>query len=123
MFQTKYNRKEFPKMIESRKGKRIVETAGYVSAKQRIESLISAGMRLRAYRVSQFDYPDLKSIDENFNDPTRRKGYDLADATQDKLALEARMNDRKKQNKPVPVAPNASGDVKKDVQGKEEKPE
>jgi len=119
MYQTRSNTKEFPRRKERVGGQRLVEVAGYVSAKQRIESLIQAGQRLRAYRESQFDFPDKDKIDENAWDPTRRKGYDLADATQDKLALEARQNARKAVPKPRSVDSGASGGIQEAPQGKE----
>lgn len=66
---------------EELSSKTVVETAGYVSAERRIMSLIRAGQQLDSFRKEQFDFADGQEIDENFYDPTREPGYDLADAS------------------------------------------
>lgn len=76
-FHTHYERERSKPEVNSREI--IVETAGYIPAKQRIESIIRAGERLKVYRKEQFDFNE--KIDEDFSDPTRSKNYDLADAT------------------------------------------
>lgn len=58
------------------------QKVGYKSAQQRIEDIMKAGYRLHEYRQAQYDFPDENSIDETAFDETRRKGFDLADATQ-----------------------------------------
>lgn len=93
-FNTHYNRKRSKGEINS--GEIIVETAGYISAKQRIENLINAGQRLVESRASQYDFDGSKPIDEDFYDPTRLKSYDMADATQDMLAVEAKLASQKR---------------------------
>lgn len=78
IFSTPYNR---PKSIgQVFTGKSMTEKVGYVPANQLIESMILAGRRLNEYRASQYDFPDGK-VDDNFTDPTRVQGFDLADAT------------------------------------------
>lgn len=57
-----------------------VETAGYMTAQQRIENMMLAGRKLVQYRREQFDFPD-GQIDESFTDPTRSKNFDFADGT------------------------------------------
>lgn len=87
IFSTPYNR---PKSIgQVFTGKSMTEKAGYVPANQLIESMILAGRRLNEYRAAQYDFPDGK-VDDNFTDPTRVQGFDLADATiiQQKLKTE-----------------------------------
>jgi len=76
-FQTTYARS--PHSPEKHNGERIVETAGHMTNKQKIESILDAGKRLVEYRKQQFDFED--EIDENFSDPTRSKNFDMADAT------------------------------------------
>lgn len=66
-----------------------VQKIGYVPAKKRIEDIINAGMRLKDFRASQYDFPEGTQIDETLNDPTRSKNFDLADASQLKYAAEA----------------------------------
>lgn len=73
----------------------LVEVAGYIPAKQRIENLILAGERLVAWRKEQFDFND-GEIDEDFEDPTRSKNYDIVDAKEDMEAIENRVYTRRK---------------------------
>lgn len=77
-FATPFDR--VPQPAEAGGGRRLVETAGYISAERQINNLISAGKRLKDWRSNQFDFPDGK-IDESFSDPTRAGNFDLADAT------------------------------------------
>lgn len=67
----------------------VTEQAGYMSVKQRVENLIDAGIRLKEARMSNFDFPQGTPVDENFEDPTRSKNYDISDATQDALMATA----------------------------------
>jgi len=66
------------KLSQSSKTQKI----GYKSAQQRIEDIMKAGYRLHEYRQAQYDFQDENSIDETAIDPTRRNGFDLADASQ-----------------------------------------
>ena len=62
-------------------GKSLVESAGYIPAKQKIESFMQAGINLQTVR-SQYDYPDGVPDDvEPEIDPTRSGNFDLADAS------------------------------------------
>ena len=87
IFSTPYSRPKSQGEVFT--GKSMTEKAGYVPANQLIESMILAGRRLNEYRASQYDFPDGK-VDDNFTDPTRVQGFDLADATiiQQKLKTE-----------------------------------
>lgn len=78
-FQTHYKRKPAPP--ESNSGEKLVETAGYITAQQRIESILNAGQRLNEFRKEQFDFGTDEEFDEDFEDPTRSKNFDLADGT------------------------------------------
>lgn len=62
-------------------GKSLVESAGYIPAKQKIESFMQAGINLQTVR-GQYDYPDGVPDDvEPEIDPTRSGNFDLADAS------------------------------------------
>lgn len=87
-FNTQYDRVRQP--AETNSGITLVERAGYISAQVRIENLMLAGQRLVQARKEMYDFPDGK-IDFDFNDPTRRKNYDLADGFQDGLKVEAKL--------------------------------
>jgi len=71
-----------------------VEKAGYIPANIKIQSLMSAGKRLVESRAEQYDFLDDKSVDHDFYDPTRRPGFDMADASIMENALEARIEAR-----------------------------
>lgn len=93
MFTHNYQEKRYRSAPENNSGKRLVEKQGYISAQQRIENLMLAGRRLDFARKEQYDFPD-GNIDENAFDPTRRRDYDLADATQDSFRLETALKAR-----------------------------
>lgn len=91
-FYTKWKRKsEDP--LENH-GPSHVETAGYVPAKVKIEQMILAGQRLVDWRKEQFDFSPEVDDDDNFVDPTRTPGYDMADAHQDMMETEERLKTR-----------------------------
>jgi len=103
-FYTQYVRT--PKVfVEINTGESLVETAGYRSAKDRIEDLINAGQRLLDHRKEQYDFPDGK-VDDTFTEVTRQPNFDMADATQISLAvgerLEIQNEVRKKNGKNAP---------------------
>lgn len=87
MFYTQYNK--LRATPEKNSGVYLVEKAGYVSAQKRIEALILAGQRLVQSRIDAYDFD--KEIDEDFEDPTRNPGYDMADAFQDNLSVQSRI--------------------------------
>jgi len=104
---------------EKNSGKSFVENVGYISAEKRISNLMLAGQRLRDYRNDQFDFPDEKSIDDNFTDPTRSKNFDMADATQLSYQTERNIINSKKA---VDMALKSSQDAQK-AQDELKKPE
>lgn len=57
-----------------------VETAGYLTNKQRIDALINAGQRLVAERQARYDFDGTQDLDESYVDPTRMSGFDIIDA-------------------------------------------
>jgi hypothetical protein len=64
---------------EKNSGQQITETAGYIPANVQIEDMMLAGQRLALSRMERFDGTNKDDLSE-FNDPTRRPGFDLADA-------------------------------------------
>lgn len=91
-FQNKYNRKISKK--EPPSGKSLVETAGYIPAKQKIESFFLAGARLIQSRKEQYDFPPGTEPDDNFYDPTRRRDLDRTDIDIMKHDLEKQIDER-----------------------------
>lgn len=84
-FRTKWNGTPFEG--EKNSGEVKVEKAGYIPTRQQIDRMILAGRRLNEYREENYDQiinsgKDYHNDDVQI-DPTRRKDYDLADATQD----------------------------------------
>jgi len=92
IFQTRYtHEKSFP---ETNLGKRLVEKAGYIPAKDRIENMILAGQRLIEHRMSMYDFDSNKELDESYYDPTRSKNFDMADAFQMQQNVENNLKQR-----------------------------
>ena len=96
MFNTHYDRTH--STPEARSGRVLVETAGYMSAEKRITNLLLAGQRLDSARKEAYDFPD-GQIDEKFVDPTRASNYDIADAYQDSLDVNRRLEEAEKESK------------------------
>lgn len=96
MYQTRVNRSRSEP--EKNSGISKVEKAGYITAKKRIENMILAGQRLIQSRKEQYDFVDSEP-DESFDDPTRRKNYDPADATQDGFYAQSRIKASKERYK------------------------
>lgn len=105
------------KKPEINSGEIIVEKAGYIPAKQQIMNLINAGKRLLDYRREQYDFSDPKEVDNEFEDPTRKGSFDLADASQITRSIEERAA-MEKINKDAAAA--AAADT---VEGSKEDPE
>ena len=76
---TKYDRPSYKK--EQNKAGTLVNKAGYVSAKIRIENIIDAGRRLIKYREEQYDFNDKNLNLDQPCDPLRSKSVDFADLT------------------------------------------
>ena len=121
IFSTPYNRPKSQGEVFN--GKSMTEKVGYVPANELIESMILAGRRLNEYRAAQYDFPDGK-VDDNFTDPTRVQGFDLADATaiQQKLETEIPEKIHELKEKARLEALEKSGEVSElgsDVSGKD----
>lgn len=76
---------------EYNNGKSVTETAGYISAKDQIENLIIAGERLANFRSDQYDFGPDEDVPDDFEDPTRRPNFDLADASALARQINARL--------------------------------
>jgi len=106
MFRTHYNQKEFPKIFFPIDKTEKVEKAGYLSTKQRVETMLLAGQRLMQSRREMYDFQQGEEPDDNFEDPTRTQGFDMADATQialeiqNKAILQAKRANEKKSTAP-----------------------
>lgn len=90
------NADEFIRIKEKNEGPDLVERSGYVPAKKRIESLIEAGARLVESR-SQYDF--IGDVIDDYDDPTRAPGYDMADAFQDGLKAQQRIREIQERQK------------------------
>lgn len=95
------------------------EQSGYIPPKVQIENMILAGQRLDHAR-SQYDFESEDDIDDDLYDPTRSGNYDLADATQSALDVEARLKEQAV--KPSQTAQEASGEASKPSPGGNEPP-
>ena len=102
MFQTQYNRVKHTRLPEINSGEILVETAGYISTEKRINNMMLAGQRLVESRRTQYDLEGDYDNEDIDIDPTRDPGYDLADATQDMLALEQKAESQKAGEKTSP---------------------
>ena len=118
-FQTPY--KLFPFEGEINSGEILVETAGYVSAQQRIESIMLAGQRLVESRREMYDYDTEDDLDEDRYPVTRDPGFDLADATQITLDLQRKLRDSEELQTDPPdpdgsdsIDPDGSDSIKKE---------
>ena len=70
---------------EENSGEVIVETAGYVDSKTKIENMIFAGQRLEQSRDEYYDFNQENQFDEQIEydiNPTRRPGFDMAEASE-----------------------------------------
>jgi len=61
-------------------GEILVETAGYIPADRKIESMIDAGRRLMDFRAG-YEFQDGEDVPDDYMDPTRDPGFDYADAS------------------------------------------
>jgi len=109
-FKTHYNQDKFPKQFIVLSDEILTEVAGYISAKQRIENLLFAGQRLLQSRSEMYDYTGEPPEDDQL-DPSRSPNFDLADATQNLLNVEARAK-QKQRNKASEVVNDKKEPIK-----------
>lgn len=75
-----------------------VNRTGVIPLRMQIQNFILAGARLRRVREETFDFPEGTEADIDYIDPTRLKGFDLADAGAIKLAAQQRLAAQSKAN-------------------------
>lgn len=85
-----------PDSPEINSGEVIVEKAGYVPANLLIENMIYAGQRLDIARSEYYDFPDADKVDEEFIDPTRTSGIDIAEISQLSRSVNGRLAEQRK---------------------------
>lgn len=85
---TKYKRP--PKQLEKGGGENLVEVAGYITAKERIENMMLAGQNLLQNRKALYDFNHGEEIDEDFIDITRSPNFDMADISEAANYLESK---------------------------------
>lgn len=90
----------------------ITEQAGYIPPHVQIENMILAGERLNESR-GLYDFDSEDDIDESLSDPTRSVNYDMADASQSALAVDARLRDQEAAFKASQSAQDAPGEASK----------
>lgn len=85
--------KDWSRDLDPGGGKIITEMHGYIPVQKRIENIMEAGGRLVEHRTAEayYHFRTGEEYDLSFDDPTQRKGYDPADATQDNYANKARL--------------------------------
>ncbi|MEM4391963.1 MAG: hypothetical protein QXG67_04170 [Candidatus Nitrosotenuis sp.] len=77
--------------VEKNSGELLVEKGGYIPMKRQIEQFMSSGERLASARKVMslgYDFAPGENVDENYYDPTREPGFDLADASAIAKALQ-----------------------------------
>ena len=74
------------------------ESIGILTHSQRVNKFVEAGIRTSEYRAEYYDYKPEEPIDPNRPlSPTRRWDYDMAEASQDLLAVEERLAQAKQE--------------------------
>lgn len=114
LFFTQYSRPK-EKELEPGGGERLVETAGYVPAEVQISDMLEAGRRLGEYRRDRFDFGSGEEVPEDYFDPTRSRGFDLADASRLQHEVTARFSEQEAKAEEVnaePRIPNKDEDKK-----------
>lgn len=79
------------KKMEKNTSPSMTEQAGYVPTDRKIKEFFECGVRLKEARAAQYDFPPGVEPKEDFSDPTRAPGFDLADATQMARQAEAKV--------------------------------
>jgi len=93
-FQThRENRIKTP--TESNNSGKITNTLGYVPLNIKVQQLLNAGKRLQEYQDG-YDFTN-DEIDENYYPKTRMQNYDIADAFNDNISLQNKMQEAKRE--------------------------
>lgn len=104
-----------PTTKEKGGGPVLVDRAGYVPAKKRIEAIMLAGKQLLTARREEYDADINVNIDNLIPDPTRSPGYDLADAAEQTAMINARRRNAAEaaKRKITPPSPTSSDEEAK----------
>lgn len=89
VFQTHFNKQQF--RPETNSGEMITEQAGYVPPAVQINQFIQAGQRLDAFKKGVYEFTTDKDVPDDYVDPTRMVGFDLADASAMTLEVKNRL--------------------------------
>lgn len=93
---------------EINEGPELVEKSGYIPAEEQIGAMLRAGERLGEFRREAYDFGDKEDIPDDYVDPTRSPGFDLADASALQRDIAARIATKqadKVEDKPQQVEP------------------
>lgn len=63
--------------LEVNSGEKLVETAGYVAAQDKIENMLLAGRNIE--QQNYYDFNSEEEIDDDYMDPFRSKNLDMVD--------------------------------------------
>lgn len=120
-FNTSYNKtpREEREQFEGPWEPSKTEQAGVVSPKKQIERLIRAGHTLREFRArGGYEFESEEDIPDDYVDPTRSPGYDIADAAEAAAELAARVAERQAQQ---PTEEEAQPEVEVEEENEPEK--
>ena len=118
-FYTQFERPEKVN-VEKNSGELLVEKGGYIPMKRQIEQFMTSGERLANARKAMslgYDFAPGEDVDENYYDPTREPGFDLADASAIAQALQNKKQDiiKPKSNESSEEAGSAASVEKSDA--------
>jgi len=92
----------------------IVETAGYRSAEVQISEMLMAGQRLVDYRKQRYEFGGDEVVPADYHDPTRRPGFDMADASMLDKAVKESLKAQQEVKKVPPSDPEPEVEEKPD---------
>lgn len=93
-FYTQYDRPEKDAFLEGPFEETKTVQSGWMPVSVQVKRMIAAGMQLQAYREAVYDFAPGEEVPDDANDPTRRVGYDLADASMDREEALARLREQ-----------------------------
>lgn len=93
-FYTQYDRPEKEAFLEGPFEETKTVQSGWMPLSVQVKRLVAAGLQLQAYREAVYDFAPGVEVPDDANDPTRRVGYDLADASTDRDVAIARLREQ-----------------------------
>lgn len=92
MFNTNYKKN---KVYQGEKNFEKTKTvqSGWMPIALQVKRMEAAGMRLQAYKEAVYDFKFKVPVPDDANDPTRRKGYDMLDAWEDRQGALKRLKE------------------------------